>query len=163
MEALTGTPESLLEAQHWQEPPSDHVSLRILEARASARDRLDTVTVEEKGRWMFPAEHYRRLVRHAPADIAVLFADGDSMMPTLTPNAPLLVLIRKPQPLVDGIWVLRQRGLVMFKRLHFSFEHPAKITIISDNPRYPQEQVTMDGEQPDFDLVGRVIGVITSY
>lgn len=160
---LTETRELQPEPPREPDAESGQVALRILEVKPSAGDQRVTVLEEEAGRWLFPAKYYRNLVRHAAADTVVLFVDGDSMLPTLAPNAPVLVLIQKPLRRVDGIWVLRQRELVMVKRLHFSIENPGRITIISDNPRYPQEQLTANDKQPEFDLVGRVIAGIMPY
>lgn len=87
--------------------------------------------------------------------LAVLEAAGDSMEDTVRHGDTLLVDRSQTNPRFDAIFVLRWEDQLLLKRV---LADPARrrITLISDNPRYP---AIPDIQPDDLDVIGRVIWV----
>ena len=88
-------------------------------------------------------------------DLAVLFADGDSMEPTLRDGDTMLIdrtqiNIRRP-----GIYVIGFEGTLNVKRVSVN-ELAGTIRISSDNPAYAAYDATPDDQ---FQVAGRVIWI----
>lgn len=103
----------------------------------------------------FDKQKLRDLGCTEPDCLAVLKVDGDSMFPTLNHGDDILIDTRSEQARRDGIYVLRNEGALLVKRVSIN---PATglATVKSDNPLYetwencPTERI---------DLIGRVIWV----
>jgi phage repressor protein C with HTH and peptisase S24 domain len=114
-------------------------------------DAADPVKAET---WSFPSEFMRQELRVPAARLIVIETQGDSMTPTILPGERVLVDTGHQVPSPDGIYALRDRfGAIVVKRLQ-SHRREARITIISDNPHHPAEEVGLD----EIAIVGRVIG-----
>jgi len=95
-----------------------------------------------------------------PAHAIILQVSGDSMEPTLK-NGDRLILNTAPMSMLDGLAVLVSYGQLMVKRLATTATGTVKI--ISDNDRYPVEEVDISRfrwGQPDgadtVTVIGRV-------
>lgn len=86
-----------------------------------------------------------------PADLYLLYVDGDSMEPTLNPGD--VILLRRPERLKDGIYVLRMGDVLHVKRLQFLPGGAVKVT--SDNPVYDPFEFRLSA--PETELIGRVV------
>lgn len=103
----------------------------------------------------FDKKQLRDLGCSEPDHLAVLKVDGDSMTPTLNHGDDILLDTRVEQARRDGIYVLRNDGVLLVKRVSVN---PATglITVKSDNPLYE----TWENCPTDrIDLIGRVIWV----
>ncbi|MBT6204755.1 MAG: S24 family peptidase [Alphaproteobacteria bacterium] len=87
--------------------------------------------------------------------LTVVVMDGDSMAPGITSGDSLLVDLTEWSPGADGIYVLRNNGGLLVKRLSID---PLRqlVAIGSDNPAYPPLNPI---PLTELDLVGRVIWV----
>ncbi len=97
-----------------------------------------------------------RGVTGAPLDkLAVLEANGDSMVPTISDGDHLLVEMTQSAARRDGIYVIRLDDELLIKRVTVD---PMRrtVTISSDNPVYkPIESVPIT----DVQVAGRVIWI----
>lgn len=91
-----------------------------------------------------------------PNDLKMLPSSGDSMEPTISSGAMLLVNTSKTARLPgDGIFVVRLEGDILVKRLQ---RVPGgKIKVSSDNAAYDAFHVSLDDGGVDFALLGRVV------
>jgi phage repressor protein C with HTH and peptisase S24 domain len=90
-----------------------------------------------------------------PRQVVMVAVEGDSMLPTLAPNDLVMVNLTKPQKMVDGLWVVRLGQTTLVKRVQSLPKN--LLRVVSDNPAYQEFQMDMNEEQPDFELVGRVV------
>jgi len=96
-----------------------------------------------------------RITSAKDEDLAVLFADGDSMEPTLRDGDTMLidrsqVNIRRP-----GIYVIGFEGTLNVKRVSVN-ELEGTIRISSDNPAYSSYDATLED---NFQVAGRVVWI----
>ena len=87
-----------------------------------------------------------------PRNMSLIYVEGDSMLPTLSPGD--LVLVDHSRNYLDpngGIYAISLENHIMVKRLQITPDK--KILIISDNPVYENFKVTPD----DLIINGRVI------
>lgn len=87
-------------------------------------------------------------------DLIIVYATGDSMMPTIQDKEPLLVnTIDKS--LTDGfIYVIRNGENFWVKRIQRQLD--GSLLLISDNKTYPPMQLDLN-EASDFEIVGKWI------
>jgi phage repressor protein C with HTH and peptisase S24 domain len=107
------------------------------------------------GNLPFNRKQLRDLGCTEPDHLAVLKVDGDSMIPTLNHGDDILLDTRVESARKDGIYVLRNDGALLVKRVSVN---PATgfVTVKSDNPLYE----SWENCPPDrIDLIGRVIWV----
>ena len=103
----------------------------------------------------FDKKQLRDLGCSEPDHLAVLKVDGDSMTPTLNHGDDILLDTRVEHARKDGIYVLRNDGVLLVKRVSVN---PATglVSVKSDNPLYE----TWENCSPEhIDLIGRVIWV----
>jgi len=83
------------------------------------------------------------------SNIAAVTVDGDSMYPTLSRGD--MVVCDSCGWSGEGIYALQMSGDGYVKRLT---KRPGKIVIISDNPKYPQQEEPEESQ--DIKIIGRV-------
>lgn len=111
-----------------------------------------------------PAEDYvegsidlnRDLVKH-PLSTFYVRVDGDSMLPSIQPDA-LLVVDRMAETRDGHIVLARIGSAFLVKRLHFG--EGERIFLLSDNEAYPPIEIT---EEMDFEVWGRVMHSIQNH
>lgn len=98
-------------------------------------------------------EWIRKELHANPEDLALVFADGDSMADTI--QSEEVVIVDRSRAKTDGIWAFQYDEAIYIKRLQF---FPGKrIEVTSDNPRYKTYTLTPDDT---FRLLGRVIAAL---
>lgn len=103
----------------------------------------------------FRRDWLREITRAADEDLFVLFADGNSMTPTIHHGDTLLVDRTQTNPRKDGIYVFMWGDLLNVKRLT-SNPRTKTISVSSDNPVHK----SFDGANPEeIEVVGRVIWI----
>ncbi|WP_374126895.1 helix-turn-helix transcriptional regulator [Sphingomonas sp. 28-62-11] len=90
-----------------------------------------------------------------PAELSIITAQGESMLPTIADGDDMLV-DRGDQRVGarGGIYVLRLQGVLVVKRL---MTRGGSIDVISDNPAFPIITVTPDDAA--LDVIGRVVRI----
>jgi phage repressor protein C with HTH and peptisase S24 domain len=91
---------------------------------------------------------------HQPADLFLVTAQGDSMVPTIQEGDILLVDKSRQRGSDDGIYILSLDHELVAKRLQWMFD--GSVRIVSDNTAYKEQLVP--AEQIDrLNVVGRVV------
>lgn len=87
-------------------------------------------------------------------DLLIVFARGDSMIPTIQDKEPLLVN-SADKNLDDGfIYVIRSVDKIWVKRVQIQFD--GSLLLISDNKTYPPMQLDFDAST-DIEVIGKVV------
>ena len=105
----------------------------------------------------FKEEWIRNELRANPADLYLIYVDGESMEPTLRPGDVILVDHRDVGPSRDGIYVLRTDGALLVKRLQRLPGGVLRVT--SDNSSYEPFNISLTQLAEDFAIIGRVVWV----
>lgn len=108
------------------------------------------------GYMVFEEQWVRTLSAVAPAHLAVVKVDGDSMMPTLHAGDLVLIDRTKTKPNREGIYAIRVGDIAWVKRVSINLK-TQKIRVLSDNPLIPK-QPEMD--EDDLAILGRVIALV---
>lgn len=89
-------------------------------------------------------------------DLALVFAKGDSMEPTISDNNTVMIDTSQRE-LRDGcIYVIRTNDHLIVKRIQTRLG--SQVLLISDNAAYPPIEVNM-GEPGDLEVIGRVVWI----
>ncbi|MGH1460961.1 MAG: LexA family transcriptional regulator [Neptuniibacter sp.] len=89
-------------------------------------------------------------------DLALVFADGDSMEPTISDNNTLMIDTSQKE-LKDGhIYVIRTNSHLIVKRVQTLWNKG--ILLLSDNKEYKEQQVEPN-EADDLEVIGRVVWI----
>ncbi len=107
------------------------------------------------GYHLIEAQWLRAVTRSAPSQLAVLRVAGDSMEDTLADGDWVLVDRGHTRPAQEGIYALQIDDTTWVKRLSLNLRDRL-IRIISDNPRYPVQELPPD----DLTVIGRVILIV---
>ena len=103
----------------------------------------------------FTPEFFRRtLNRSSASGLSILEARGDSMFPTIHDGAQVLV-DEGQQRIADGIFAFVLDGDARLKRFRRSM---SGLTIISDNPAYPAEEIDTS-QLSALQIIGQVLWV----
>jgi phage repressor protein C with HTH and peptisase S24 domain len=94
---------------------------------------------------------YRKL---DPNKLAVIFAKGDSMDPTIKDNDSLLIDLNANKPLDGKIFVVRLGDELYAKRVQKSFD--GSLRLLSDNKEYSPIEVSTD-QLDQLCIIGRVV------
>ena len=92
-----------------------------------------------------------------PQEVSLIFARGDSMVPTIN-HGDVLLVCHKEQPIQEGIFVIRSDSLLQVKRIQRQTGGILRIT--SDNPAYEPFTINLNDENLDFKVIGKVIWTI---
>lgn len=89
-------------------------------------------------------------------DLVLVFADGDSMEPTISDNNTLMIDTSQRE-LKDGhIYVIRTNSHLIVKRVQTLWNKG--ILLLSDNKEYKEQQVEPN-EADDLEVIGRVVWI----
>lgn len=150
IEYLTGEPE-ILEPGHLA--PNGSSLIPIYDVSAAAGQGMVVDEYEAiAANLSFPANYLSHITKTHPSNLAIISVTGGSMMPTLAHDDIVMVDTTKKNIAFDGIFVVRVDGLLKVKRVRKS-QKPGFITLHSDNPTHPDEDVPI----ADFEVVGRVV------
>jgi len=103
----------------------------------------------------FTPEFFRRVLNRSSAQgLSILEARGDSMFPTIQDGAMVLV-DEVQQRIADGVFAFVLDGDARLKRFRRSM---TGLTIISDNPAYPAEEIDTS-QLSALQIIGKVLWV----
>ncbi|WP_421241717.1 S24 family peptidase [Aeromonas enteropelogenes] len=88
-------------------------------------------------------------------ELAVVWSKGDSMEPTISDNASLVVHLGRTRPIDGRIYVVRNDDQLWVKRLQVL---PSAWLLLSDNKHYQPIEVPKD-EQHTFEVIGQVVHI----
>jgi phage repressor protein C with HTH and peptisase S24 domain len=101
------------------------------------------------------SRHWLRVKGFDPKALAVVWAKGDSMHPTISDNDSLVVHLNRKVPRDGYIYVFRNGDELYVKR----YQHAVDAwRLISDNSLYPPLDIPKQ-EQHQFDVIGQVVHV----
>lgn len=104
----------------------------------------------------FSLEWIRNELHAIPADLYLVYVDGESMEPTLRSGDVILLDRRATKPDREGIYIMRMDGMLLVKRLQAL--PGATVKVSSDNPAYESFTVKLsEMEGQDFAILGRVV------
>ncbi|ACL73559.1 putative phage repressor [Thioalkalivibrio sulfidiphilus HL-EbGr7] len=139
-----------------QEVGEEYALVPLYDVRAAAghgavvEEEQVTDSLAFKRQWIHQELHAN------PADLYLIYVDGESMEPTLRPGDVILVDRRSAQAVPrDGIYVLRMDGSLLVKRLQRLPGRKVKVT--SDNPAYEPFELALDTPGEDLAIIGRVV------
>ncbi len=106
------------------------------------------------GPYYFRKSWLRDRLRVNPGDLKIVFVRGDDMEPTLANNDIVLIDTSKKSPTPPGLFVIYDGIGIVVKRLEFiTGSLPPQLRIISDNPKYPPAERTVE----ETHILGRVV------
>ena len=94
-------------------------------------------------------------------DLVVVFAKGDSMEPTISDNNTIMVDTSDTSPQDGRMYVIRVDGHLVVKRT--ALVPGQGVKLISDNKIYGEQLVKFDDNNPDLEVIGRVVWVGKDY
>lgn len=134
----------------------EFASIGVYDARFSAGPgSIVEPGQEPEGYRLFEAQWLRALTSAAPDRLAVVRVDGDSMRETLDDGDFVLIDRSETRISRQGIYALRVGESCWVKRLSVSLKDRI-VKVISDNPRYPEDQLQED----ELELLGRVLMIV---
>lgn len=89
-------------------------------------------------------------------DLALVFAKGDSMEPTIDDNNTVMIDTNQKELRDGSIYVIRTNDHLIVKRIQTRLGK--QVLLISDNKAYPPIEVSMD-EASDLEVIGRVVWI----
>lgn len=89
-------------------------------------------------------------------DLALVFAKGDSMEPTIDDNNTVMIDTSQKELRDGSIYVIRTNDHLIVKRIQTRLGK--QVLLISDNKAYPPIEVSMD-EASDLEVIGRVVWI----
>lgn len=151
-------PSISLESETLVLPTADGFSLIArYQVSASAGSGLSVLDEEVIESLAFKTDWLRR-IGIDPAQSGLIQAHGDSMSPTISDGALMLVDMREDQPIRHGcIYVILRDGDLIVKRVDRS-SGDGSVDLVSDNKRYKKQTVTIE-ELADMRIPGRVVWV----
>jgi SOS-response transcriptional repressor LexA len=108
--------------------------------------------------WVMPDAFYRHELHASPSGTLIMSVIGDSMYPTLSSGNRAIVDMHQNAFGPDGIYVFDDGdGEPRIKRLSkVLFSDPPAVTIISDNPAHPPQNVLLANVR----IIGLVVGKV---
>ncbi|MAD76921.1 MAG: transcriptional regulator [Rheinheimera sp.] len=129
--------------------------IQVLNIDISAGYGTDVECEEVRGSLAFSTDWLRD--KSLKADqLAIVFAKGDSMQPTINSSDALLVDLRPIERITDGIHVIRINDHLYVKRLQSTFT--GEVKIISDNTFYEAQTVAPD-QLDKLNVIGKVVWI----
>lgn len=137
------------------ELPEGYVVVPRYEARAGAGRGVVNPSDRIVEQMVVSEEYIRRRLRRRPEDMTLVEALGDSMSPTIQDGDVMMVDISVTELRASAVYILlRDHEELAVKRLHRMTD--GRILVISDNDRYPREEITPSDRSP-IQIVGQVV------
>ncbi len=139
-----------------RETDKEYAMVPLYGVRAAAGHGTIVEREELTGTVTFKRQWIRQELRANPSDLCLIHVDGESMVPTLQ-HGDVILLDRRQAQVVprDGIYVLRMEESLLVKRLQRLPDH--KVNATSDNPAYGSFSLSLDVQNEDFTIIGRVV------
>ena len=110
---------------------------------------------ETLGYYYFEAQWLAALTRAASHQLAVIRVAGDSMEPTLADGDWILIDRTQNRPNREGVYAIQVGDIVWVKRITLNLRDKL-IQIISDNDRYPMQELAED----ELAIIGRAVWIV---
>lgn len=142
----------------YREQSNEYALVPLYDVRAAAGHGAVIEQEQVTGTVMFKHQWIKRDLRANPSDLCLIHVDGESMDPTLQ-HGDMILLDRRRAEVVprDGIYVLRVEESLLVKRLQRLPDH--KVNATSDNPAYGSFTLSLNAQNEDFTIIGRVIWI----
>ncbi|SIQ24759.1 Peptidase S24-like [Rhizobium sp. RU35A] len=142
------------------ELPHDLVAVSVYNVHASAGSGLVPVDEHDEPHDIILARSFLRRLGASPEKSQIIFAKGESMLPTIPDGSLLLVDRSKTHIEEGGIFVFRVGEGIKVKRARWRVDN-ARIDLVSDNQLagYPPETYTRD-ELASIVPLGRVMCIM---
>ncbi len=128
----------------------------LFDVKASAGNGSVIHEEEETDSLMFKREWIYNELHSSPANLYLIYVEGESMEPSLRPGDVILVDHTDNIAKRDGIYVIRMGESLLVKRLQRLPNHRLKVT--SDNPAYEPFEISLDFDlQNELSIIGRVV------
>lgn len=147
--------DAISESELYRLLSSDYAAIPLYNVRAAAGGGAIVENESVVDVLHFKEEWIRNELRANPADLYLIYVDGESMEPTLRPGDVILVDHRDVGPSRDGIYVLRTDGALLVKRLQRLPGGVLRVT--SDNTAYEPFNISTTQLAEDFAIIGRVV------
>ena len=134
---------------------AQYVLLPLYGVQGSAGEGRHVGEEEVEDLLAFKRDWITRELRSSPDDLSLIYVQGESMAPTLSPGDVILVERNQNYTISDGIYVIRMGDALLVKRLQFLPE--GELNVSSDNPSYHPFRVRLREEMEDFGIIGRVL------
>ena len=131
----------------------EYIFLPLYDVRAAAGGGALVDTEQLLDVLAFKSTWIRAELRANPANLYLIYVEGESMEPTLRPGD--LILVDRSEAIRDGIFVLRLDDGLLVKRLQRLPGNQVKVT--SDNPAYEPFTIDLGNPLPGLAVVGRVV------
>jgi phage repressor protein C with HTH and peptisase S24 domain len=133
----------------------DYVAVPMMTPVASAGPGCHAEEERISDAFQFNAGWLQSSLRVQAQNVRLIHAEGDSMAPAIQSGDILMVDVRTPDAITDGIYVIRLDGSLLVKRLQ---RRPKGVLrIISDNPAYEPIDVDPAAPPEEFKVCGRVV------
>lgn len=134
----------------------EYVVVPSYDVRTLAENEAVVEQEQRTGALIFRRQWICQELRANPSDLCLIDVDGESMEPTLRTGDMILLDRRKARVVpCDGIYVLRMRESLIVKRLQKLPGNKAKVT--SDNPAYGEFFLSLDAQNEELSIIGRVV------
>lgn len=154
---LLAVPESELGGPERGTPPAANTNVyNVPEYRVHVSAGGGALVARENKRrdWPFANDYLRNELGLEKTSLAVVEVRGDSMEPTLSSGDRVLVNMSDKQVSQPGVFILYDGGGTVIKRVErIPGTDPAKLVLISDNPRHTRYEI----EAELVEVVGRVV------
>ncbi len=136
------------------QPTSGTVVINRYDARAAAGKASLLPASHVIERIQFAEEWIRVKLRRNPQNLAIIEAFGDSMEPTIADGDQLMLDLAVSDIHSGRIYVLDVGGELLVKRINRRIS--GHLVVMSDNPRYPPEEVPPSEHNP-LRIIGEVV------
>ncbi len=139
-----------------REKSGEYALVPLYDVRAAAGYGAELAGEQITDALAFSRRWIHRELHASPADLYLIYVDGESMEPTLRAGDIILVDRRDGAAIpCDGIYVLRMDGALLVKRLQ---RLPGRrIRVVSDNPAYAPIELSLNSPGEDLAVIGRVV------
>lgn len=140
-----------------EEPRAGYVYLPLYEVRASAGGGALVEGERVVDALAFKEAWIRQELRASPADLRLIYVEGDSMEPDLRPGDIILIDHTDTMARREGIYVIRMDSALLVKQLQ---RLPGGVLkVLSRNPAYEAFTVCLGDVEvsPGFAIIGRVV------
>ena len=128
----------------------------LFDVKASAGNGYVIHHEEETDALIFKREWIYNELHSTPANLYLIYVEGESMEPSLRPGDVILVDHTDNVAKRDGIYVIRMGDSLLVKRLQRLPNRVLKVN--SDNPDYESFEISLDVDHgTEFMIIGRVV------
>lgn len=135
---------------------NEFTPIPLFDVKASAGNGYVIHQEEKTDSLIFKKEWIYNELHSSPANLYLIYVDGDSMEPSLCPGDVILVDHTDNVAKRDGIYVIRMGDSLLVKRLQRLPNRVLKVN--SDNPDYESFEISLDVDHgTEFMIIGRVV------